>query len=100
MVSPKARPRSSFAASAEAPLEPPGCVSLGSYLLGAVELTLVVLSVGLHRPSAAAPAAAVLGRRPRPPGRGSSLAVALLIWISELLGTFDLLYPVLAASRP
>ncbi len=67
-------------------------VSFGSYLLGAVELAAVVLSVGFS--------AYRLRRRLLPdwtgaPGRlvETVTAAALLIWISELLGALSLLYP-------
>ncbi len=73
-------------------------VSFGSYLLGVVELVVVVGSVafsayGLRKhllPSwIGAPARLV----------ESIAAIALLIWISELIGTFNLFYPgVLVAA--
>jgi hypothetical protein len=66
-------------------------VSLGSYLLGAAELAMVVLSLGLG--------AFRLRRRLLPAWTGpparlveSIVAVALLIWLSEILGTFGFLY--------
>jgi len=66
-------------------------VSLGSYLLGAAQLALVALSLGFS--------ACGLRRRLMPAWEGaparlveSVVAVALLTWISELLGTFGLLY--------
>ena len=66
-------------------------LSLGSYLLGAAELALVALSLGFS--------AYRLRRRLMPAWNGAParlveaiVAVALLIWISELLGTFGLLY--------
>jgi hypothetical protein len=72
-------------------------VSFGSYLLGAAELVAVVASVGFS--------AYRLRRRLLPgwtgaPGRlvETVTAVALLIWISELLGTFGLLYPGLLVA--
>jgi hypothetical protein len=66
-------------------------VSFGSYLLGAFELVVAVGSVafGAYR----------LRRRLLPSWAGAParlvetiVAVAVLIWISELLGTFDLFY--------
>ncbi|MGV1049456.1 MAG: hypothetical protein ACOYD4_13140 [Solirubrobacterales bacterium] len=67
-------------------------VSFGSYLLGAAELALLVLSLGFT--------AYRLRRRLLPGWEGAPArlvetvaAVALLIWVSELLGTFSLLYP-------
>jgi hypothetical protein len=66
-------------------------LDLGSYLLGAAELALVALSLGFS--------AYRLRRRLMPAWEGAParlveaiVAVALLTWISELLGTFDLLY--------
>jgi hypothetical protein len=66
-------------------------VSLGSYLLGAAQLALVALSLGFS--------AVGLRRRLMPAWEGAParlvegiLAVALLTWISEVLGTFGLLY--------
>ena len=66
-------------------------LSLGSYLLGAAELALVALSLGFS--------AYRLRRRLMPAWEGAParlveaiVAVALLIWISEILGTFGLLY--------
>jgi hypothetical protein len=67
-------------------------VSVGSYLLGVCELTLVVVSVGF--------AAYRLRARLLPGWVGAPArlvetiaAVAFLIWLAELLGTFGLLYP-------
>jgi len=67
-------------------------LSLGSYLLGAAEIALVALSLGFS--------AYRLRRRLMPGWEGAParlveaiVAVALLIWISEILGTFSLLYP-------
>jgi hypothetical protein len=66
-------------------------VSLGSYLLGVAQLALVALSLGFS--------AYGLRRRLMPTWNGaparlveSIVAVALLIWISEILGIFGLLY--------
>ena len=66
-------------------------LSLGSYLLGAAELAVVGLSLGFS--------AYRLRRRLMPAWDGaparlveSVVAVALLTWISEILGTFALLY--------
>jgi hypothetical protein len=66
-------------------------LSLGSYLLGAVEVALVALSLGFS--------AYWLRGRLMPAWEGAParlveaiVAVALLVWISELLGTFGLLY--------
>jgi hypothetical protein len=74
-------------------------VSLGSYLLGALQLALVVVPIGFsaHR----------LRQRLLPAWSGaparlveSIVGVALLIWISELLGTLSLFYAgaLIAAS--
>jgi hypothetical protein len=67
-------------------------VSFGSYLLGAAELALVVLSLGF---TAYRLRARFLPAWTGAPGRlvETVTAVALLIWVSELLGTFSLLYP-------
>ena len=66
-------------------------LSLGSYLLGAAELAVVALSLGFS--------AYRLRRRLMPAWEGAParlveaiVAVALLTWISEALGTFGLLY--------
>src|SRR4051794_13416833 len=66
-------------------------VSLGSYLLGAAQLALVALSLGFS--------AVGLRRRLLPAWDGAParlveaiVAVALLTWISEVLGIFGLLY--------
>src|SRR4051794_6737710 len=66
-------------------------VSFGSYLLGAFQLALVVVPICF--------AAYRLRRRLLPGWSGaparlveSIAAVALVIWISEVLGTFDLFY--------
>ncbi len=66
-------------------------VSTGSYLLGAAALTAVALSLGFS--------AVCLRRRLLPAWEGaparlveSILAIALLIWLSEILGTFNLFY--------
>ncbi|HEV7482027.1 MAG TPA: hypothetical protein VGO13_02890 [Solirubrobacterales bacterium] len=66
-------------------------VSLGSYLLGAAQLALVALSLGFS--------AIALRRRLMPAWDGAParlvegiVAVALLIWVSEILGVFGLLY--------
>jgi hypothetical protein len=67
-------------------------LSLGSYLLGATEIALVVLSLGFS--------AYRLRGRLMPAWEGAParlvegiVAVTLLIWISEVLGTVSLLYP-------
>jgi hypothetical protein len=67
-------------------------VSLGSYLLGVAQLAAVAASIGF--------AAYRLRARLLPEWQGAPArlveaitAVALLIWISELLGTFGLFYP-------
>jgi hypothetical protein len=74
-------------------------VSLGSYLLGALELAVVALSLAF--------AAFSLRRRLLPGWEGAAArlveivaAVAFLTWISEVLGTFGLFYAgaVVAAS--
>jgi hypothetical protein len=67
-------------------------VSFGSYLLGAVELAAVVLSVGF---SAYRLRQRFLSDWTGAPGRlvEAIVGVALIIWISELLGLFGLLYP-------
>ena len=67
-------------------------VSLGSYLLGAVELAVVGALAGVQRVSAAERPSAGLGGRCRRAWSRSIVAVALLIWISEMLGTFGLFY--------
>jgi predicted membrane channel-forming protein YqfA (hemolysin III family) len=66
-------------------------LSLGSYLLGAAEVALVAFSLGFS--------AYRLRGRLMPAWNGASarlveaiVAVALLTWISEILGTFGLLY--------
>jgi hypothetical protein len=66
-------------------------VSLGSYLLGAVQLALVLLPIGFS--------AYRLRQRLLPGWSGPAArlieivtSVALLIWLSELLGLFGLLY--------
>ncbi|MEX2105736.1 MAG: hypothetical protein WD810_02450 [Solirubrobacterales bacterium] len=66
-------------------------VSLGSYLLGAAQVALVALSLGLS--------AFLLRRRLLPAWEGAParlveivVAIALLTWISEILGTFGLFY--------
>ncbi len=66
-------------------------LSLGSYLLGAAQLATVALSLGFT--------AFRLRRRLLPTWDGAParlveaiVGVALLIWLSELLGTFGLLY--------
>jgi predicted membrane channel-forming protein YqfA (hemolysin III family) len=66
-------------------------VSLGSYLLGAAQLALVALALGFS--------AYGLRRRLMPAWEGGParlvegvVAVALLTWISEVLGLFGLLY--------
>ncbi|MBA3866455.1 MAG: hypothetical protein H0X42_08960 [Solirubrobacterales bacterium] len=74
-------------------------VSLGSYLLGAAELVIVALSLGAT--------AYRLRRRLLPAWEGAparlveiTVAVALITWISEILGTLGLFYAgaVVAAS--
>ena len=71
-------------------------VSLGSYLLGAAELAAVAALARVQRLPAARRASC-------PAGTGAParlveiiVAVALLTWISEVLGTFGLFY----AGRP
>ena len=66
-------------------------VSLGSYLLGAAQLALVALSLGF---SAYKLRARLLPAWEGTPARlvEAIVGVALLIWISELLGLFGLLY--------
>ncbi len=66
-------------------------VDLGSYLLGALYLAVVAVSLGFS--------AYRLRRRLLPHWQGaparlieSIVAIALLIWISEILGTFSLFY--------
>jgi len=66
-------------------------VSFGSYLLGAAELAVVALSLGFS--------AFRLRGRLMPAWEGAParlveaiVAVALLIWVSEILGTLGLLY--------
>ncbi len=66
-------------------------LSLGSYLLGVVQVAVVALSLGF--------AAFRLRRRLLPEWEGTParlveivVGVALLIWISEVLGTFGLFY--------
>ena len=66
-------------------------VDLGSYLLGVVQLALVVVPIGFS--------AYRLRQRLLPAWEGaparlveSIVGVALLIWISEILGTFGLFY--------
>jgi hypothetical protein len=74
-------------------------VSLGSYLLGAVQLALVVLPVGF---SAYNLRQRLLPTWSGPPARlvESIVGIALVIWLSELLGTFGLFYAgaLIAAS--
>src|SRR5215470_3877345 len=74
-------------------------VDFGSYLLGAAQLALVVLPVGFS--------AYWLRRRLLPTWEGAPAhlvecitGVALVIWLSELLGTFGLFYAgtLIAAS--
>jgi hypothetical protein len=72
-------------------------LSLGSYLLGAVELAAVAASLGFS--------AYRLRRRFLPAWEGAParlvetvVGVALLIWISELLGAFALFYPALVIA--
>ena len=66
-------------------------VSLGSYLLGVAQLAIVALSLGL---SAYRLRARLLPAWEGAPARlvEAIVGVALLIWISEILGTFALLY--------
>ena len=74
-------------------------VSLGSYLLGAAQLAAVALSIGF---SAHRLRRRLLPAWDGPPARlvEAIVAIALLIWLSELLGTFDLFYAgtLIAAS--
>jgi hypothetical protein len=74
-------------------------LSLGSYLLGALQVAIVVGALGFS--------AYRLRQRLLPDWDGASarlvesiVAVALLIWLSELLGTFELFYAgtLIAAS--
>ena len=67
-------------------------VSFGSYLLGAVELAAVALSIGF---SAYRLRAKLLSGWTGAPARLVEIvaAVALLIWIAEILGVVGLLYP-------
>ncbi|HUC00157.1 MAG TPA: hypothetical protein VMS11_10060, partial [Solirubrobacterales bacterium] len=67
-------------------------VSFGSYLLGVVELAAVGLSVGF---SAYRLRAKLLPSWTGAPARLVEVivGVALIIWISEILGLFSLLYP-------
>jgi hypothetical protein len=72
-------------------------VSVGSYLLGAAELAAVALSIGFS--------AYRLRARLLPSWDGAQarlveviVAVALIIWISELLGVFSLMYPGLLVA--
>jgi hypothetical protein len=67
-------------------------VSFGSYLLGAVELAAVALSIGF---SAYRLRARLLPAWNGAPARLVEViaGVALIIWISEILGLFSLLYP-------
>jgi hypothetical protein len=67
-------------------------LSLGSYLLGAAQLAVVVLSLGFS--------AYRLRQRLMPTWEGAParlveavVGVAFLLWVSEILGTFALLYP-------
>jgi hypothetical protein len=67
-------------------------LSLGSYLLGAAQVAVVVLALGFS--------AYRLRQRLMPAWEGAParlveaiVAVAFLLWISEILGTFALLYP-------
>ncbi len=66
-------------------------VSLGSYLLGAAQVAVVVLSLGF---SAFRLRRRLLPAWGRAPARlvEAIVAVALLTWISEILGTFSLFY--------
>ncbi len=66
-------------------------VSLGSYLLGAVQLALVALSLGF---SAYKLRARLMAEWEGAPARlvEAIVGVGLLIWISEILGVFGLLY--------
>jgi hypothetical protein len=66
-------------------------VSPGSYLLGAAELALVGLSLGF---SAFRLRRRLLPAWEGPPARlvEAIVAIALLIWVSEILGTFALFY--------
>ncbi|HMI82368.1 MAG TPA: hypothetical protein VK480_11315, partial [Solirubrobacterales bacterium] len=66
-------------------------VDLGGYLLGAIQLALVVIPIGFG--------AYRLRQRLLPSWQGASarliesiVAVALIIWISELLGAVGLFY--------
>jgi hypothetical protein len=73
-------------------------VSAGSYILSAAELAVLVLAVGYS--------AVCLRRRLLPAWEGAParlveaiVGIALLLWLAELLGTFNLLYAgVLIAS--
>ena len=61
-------------------------VSAGSYLLSAVALAALVLSLGLQRLPPAPARSCRHGPAPPPAWSRRSLGVALLIWLSELLG--------------
>jgi predicted membrane channel-forming protein YqfA (hemolysin III family) len=66
-------------------------VSLGSYLLGAAQLAVIALSLGF---SAFRLRRWLMPSWEGPPARlvETIVAVSLLIWISEILGTFTLFY--------
>ena len=68
-------------------------VSVGSYLLGAAELAVVVLALGF---SAVRLRARLLPSWSGAPARlvEAIIGVALLIWLSELLGAVELFYAV------
>jgi len=67
-------------------------LSFGSYLLGVAQVAIVVVALGF---SAYRLRARLLPTWQGAPARllESVVAVALLIWLSEILGTFDLFYP-------
>ena len=66
-------------------------VSAGSYLLSALAWCAGPLA-GLQRPAPACPLDPDLGGPARPGCWRSILAIALLVWLAELLGSLSLLY--------
>ena len=84
--------------------EPPSAgarrwLSAGSYLLSAAALAAVVALARLQRAIACADASSGLGRRPARLVE-AILAVALLIWLGELLGTVELFYAGPSSLQP